>query len=225
MPDTCVARVPVFAGLSEEDQTAVAGRARPVHLATGEIAYAATDPTSRLLVVHTGRLKIFRLSADGSEQIVRILGPGDFTGETSILTGRPPDDYAAAMDDSQLCVFRHEDLEELVRQHPGIALRMLSTVSERLSATEQRLNALGSHDIESRLAGYLLGLRVTWLEGEGVVTLPMAKKDVASVIDASPESLSRALARLASRGLISVGEGRSVSIMQPALLQRLADGA
>lgn len=222
MADTCVSRVPVFAGLSAEDQRRVAALARPTHLDAGESAYSPDDP-SRLVVLHTGRLKVFRLSADGSEQIVRVLGPGDFTGEASVFTGQRPDDYATALETSQLCVFRHDDLTTLITAHPEIGLRMLATMSERLTDAEHRLHSLTSRDVEGRLADYLLGLPTTWREGVASVTLPLRKKDVASLLDTSPESLSRALKRLATQGLIAVGHGRSVTITQPARLQRLVD--
>jgi len=120
-------------------------------------------------------------------------------------------------------VIRHDDLDALVRQHPEIGLRMLATVSERLSDTEHRLNSLTSRDVESRLAEYLLGLPGTWPRRVATVTLPLAKKDVASLLDTSPESLSRALSSLATQGLIVIGAGRSVSITQPDRLQQLVD--
>ncbi len=224
MVDTCVSRVPVFAGLSASDQHRVAGLARPVQLKAGEFAYSANDAVSRLIVLHTGRLKIFRLSADGSEQLVRVLGPGEFTGETAVFTGQPPGDFAAALDDSQLCAFRHDDLQSLVREYPETGLSMLATVSERLSVAEHRLNSLTSHDVHSRLADYLLGLPGARRGNIATVDLPLAKKDVASIIDTTPESLSRALKSLASQGLIVIGSGRSIVITQPNLLRRLADG-
>lgn len=222
MADSCVARVPVFAGLSPHHQQRVADLARPVHLRAGEAAYSADDDVSQLVVLHTGHLKIFRLSADGSEHLFRVLGPGEFTGETSVFTGQRHLDFAVALDECQICVFRHDDLEALIRTDPEIGLRMLATVVERLSQTEHRLNSLTSRDVESRLANYLLGLPSSWRDHIATVTLPLAKKDVAALLDTTPESLSRALSRLATRGLILIGEGRSVSIKQPAALQALA---
>jgi len=221
MTDTCVSRVPVFANLSAQDQQRIEALARPTHLKAGETAYSADDNLSQLMVLHTGRLKIFRLSADGAEQLIRVLKPGDFTGETSVFTGQRPDDYATALDECQLCVFRHDDLEALIRKYPEIGLRMLATVSERLSETEHRLSSLTSRDVESRLADYLLGLSSTWRGGVATVTLPLAKKDVASLLDTTPESFSRALKSLARAGLIVIGAGRSVSITQPDRLQKL----
>lgn len=223
MSPTCVSRVPVFADLSEHDQQRVAAVARPTRLQKGEAAYAADDDVSPLLVVHTGRLKIFRLSADGSEQLIRVLGPGDFTGETSVFTGQRPGDYATALEPAQLCVFHHADLEAVMTRHPGIGLRLLATVSARLAVTEHRLTALTSRDVEGRLVEYLLGLASTRRGDVATVTLPMAKKDVASLLDTTPESLSRALKSLAGQGLITLEAGRTVSITQPGRLQRLAD--
>lgn len=224
MADTCVSRVPVFAGLVVQDQQRVAGLARPVRLQEGELAYSANDTASRLIVVHTGRLKIFRVSADGSEQWVRVLGPGDFTGESAVFTGQAPGDYAAALDDCQLCVFRHDDLRVLLRQHPDIGMRMLSTLSERLCDTEHRLASLTSRAVHARLADYLLALPATRRGGVATVSLPVAKKDVASLIATTPESLSRALKSLTGQGLIVIGAGRSISITQPDRLRQLADG-
>ena len=225
MADSCVSRVPVFASLSVQDQQRVEELARPTLLKAGEAAYRADEDLSQLVVVHSGRLKIFRLSADGSEQLIRVLVPGDFTGETSVFTGQRPDDYATALEECQLCVFRHDDLEGLIRRHPEIGLQLLSRVSARLSDTEHRLNSLTSRDVESRLADYLLGLSSTWRGGVATVTLPVAKKDVASLLDTTPESLSRALKSLAGQGLIVIGAGRSVSITQPDRLQQLVDEA
>ncbi len=225
MADTCVSRVPVFASLSAQDQQRVEGLARLTHLKAGETAYSADDDLSQLMVLHKGRLKIFRVSAHGSEQLIRVLGPGDFTGETSVFTGQRPDDYATALDECQLCVFRHDDLEVLMRRHPEIGLRLLATVSARLSDTEHRLNSLTSRDVESRLADYLLGLSSTWRGGVATVTLPLAKKDLASLLDTTPESFSRALKSLTRQGLIMIGAGRSVSITQPDRLQQLVDEA
>jgi CRP/FNR family transcriptional regulator len=223
MADSCVSRVPVFASLPAQDQQRVERLARPTHLKAGEAAYRADDDLSQLMVLHSGRLKIFRLSADGSEQLIRVLGPGDFTGETSVFTGQRPDDFATALGESELCVFRHDDLEGLIRTYPEIGLRLLARVSARLSETENRLNSLTSRDVERRLADYLLGISVDWLGGVAQVTLPVAKKDVASLLDTTPESLSRALKSLAGQGLIVIGAGRTVSITQSDRLQQFAN--
>ena len=174
MADTCVARVPVFASLSPDDQHRVEALARPTHLHAGETADSADNDVSQLMVLHTGRLKIFRLLADGSEQLVRVLLPGEFTGETSVFTGQRPDGYATALDESRLCVFRHDDLAALITRHPDIGLRMLAAVSERLSDTERRLSSMTSRGVESPAMSFIVnrpqnepGFGLTRQEGPG----------------------------------------------------------
>jgi len=201
--DLCVALVPVFQGLRRADQLQVASVATPAHLARDEIAYAAGSDVSNLLVVHTGRLKLTRSTAEGRERLVRVLGPGEFVGESAFLTGARPDHTITALEPTNVCVFRHADLARLVAAHPSIAVRMLRTLSARLNETEARLAAVTSTEVSARLADYLLTLPGRHVDGAVEVTLPMTKKDIASLLDTTPESLSRALRRLSDSGMIS----------------------
>lgn len=220
--DLCVARVPVFQGLSREQQLGVAEVARPTRLARDEVAYAAGADVSQLLVVHTGRLKITRPNVDGSEQLVRVLEPGDFVGEAAFLSGGRPDHTVTALEPASLCVFRHRDLGRLVTAHPSIALRMLQELSARLEETETRLNAATSADVSARLASYLLGLSGRHVDGGVEVELPLAKKDVAALLDTTPESLSRQLRRLSDSGVIVLRRGRRIGLADLDALSRLA---
>ena len=220
--DLCVARVPVFQGLARSEQEEVAEVARPTRLSRNQIAYAAGTDVANLLVVHTGRLKITRSTADGQERLVRVLGPGEFVGEAAFLTGARPDHTATAMDEASLCVFRHADLARLVTAHPTIAVRMLQTLSRRLGETESRLAAATSADVSARLAGYLLGLPGRHSDGDVEVTLPLAKKDIASLLDTTPESLSRALRRLGDSGMIAQRGARRIVLTDPDGLTLLA---
>lgn len=222
--DLCVSRVPLFQGLTHGQQLEVAEVARALHLGQGQQIYAAGSDVSQLLVVHRGRVKITRNSADGHEQIVRILGPGDFVGENAFLTGGRPDHAATAIDDAELCVFHHADLGELLQRHASIGLRMLQGVSVRLEQAEARLSAVVSGDVSSRVADYLLSLPGrTGPDGQIEVVLPLRKKDVASLLDTTPESLSRQLRALSEAGMIAQGSGRRITILDFDALGRLAD--
>ncbi|GGK75164.1 Crp/Fnr family transcriptional regulator [Ornithinimicrobium pekingense] len=220
--DLCVARVPLFSGLTHDQQLEVAAVARPTRVDRGEQLYAAGSGISQLVVVHTGRVKISRLSADGHEQIVRVLGAGDFVGESAFLTGARPDHVATALEPGSMCVFRHADLDRLVREHPSIGLRMLQGVSRRLDETETRLASVISGDVSSRLAGYLLSLPATYGPHGPTVTLPLPKKDVASLLDTTPESLSRQLRRLGDSGVIAQHAGRRVTLTDVDALTQLS---
>ena len=222
--DTCLSRVPIFGALSAADQEAVAERAVPTRVDKGEVLYRAGQPVSQLTVVHHGRVRISRYGPDGHEQLIRVLGPGDFIGEAAFLSGERPDHWATAMAPSQLCVFRHADLAGLVAAHPSIGLGILTTISRRLTEAEGRLTALVSTDGDVRLADYLLDLPSRRVDGVVRVHLPLAKKDVASLLDTTPETFSRTLTRLASDGLIALHGVRDVDLLDPEALVELATG-
>lgn len=221
--DRCVAHVPIFAGLSAEDQDLVTGLARPLRLAAGEALLADPAAGAPLLVVHRGRVMTYRPNPDGSEHVLRVLEPGDFTGETSVLSGDAPTESARAVEDAELCSFRHRDLVRLLQQHPDVALRMLSAVSRRLADAEDRLAALISRDVTARLAGYLLSLPGEYADGQVRVRLPLPKKDIASLLDTTPESLSRSLNRLTASGAIVVGR-HAVTLSDVDALERIGAG-
>jgi CRP/FNR family transcriptional regulator len=220
----CVARVPIFADLSPEQQDQVAAFARPVHVSRGEIVYLAGSDLQRLLVVHRGRLAMRHLTADGREQLVRVLEEGEVVGEAAFVTGERPDHETVAMSDSELCTLDHADLVELVRRHPRIAIRMLQSVTERLARAERMLATVATTDVETRLAAWLLEQPSVEGASRRVVELPMAKKDIAAFLGTTPETLSRRLASLAREGLIGLVGRRRIVLLDPSILEDRASG-
>ena len=210
--DTCVARVPIFRALTPEQQLEVAGFARPVRAEANDQVMAAGSSQRRLLVVHSGKVRIVHLLPNGREHVVRVLGEGDVVGEEAFVLGRRPTHYAYADTPAQLCTFDHKDLNKLVARYPAIALKMLQMQSERLSSAERMLAAMGGADVGSRLASYLLDLPSKNEDGGALVELPMAKKDVASFLGTSPETLSRRLREWADAGAIELRGRREVLI-------------
>lgn len=220
--ELCVSRVPLFQGLSYDEQLEVARVAHSTRFHRGAQVYDAGSEISQLMVVHTGRIKISRTSPDGHEQIIRVLGPGDFIGESAFLTGTRPDHLATVLEDAELCVFRHEDLGKLVEKHVSIGLRMLQGVSRRLGEAESRLAAVISGDVSSRLADYLLTLPAQLgTDRQPEVVLPLIKRDIASLLDTTPESLSRQLRALSDAGIILQGTAGRVTILNVDALNAL----
>ncbi|ACZ30858.1 transcriptional regulator, Crp/Fnr family [Xylanimonas cellulosilytica DSM 15894] len=218
MADTCVALVPVFAGLTPGQQAEVARFARPVHAAAGEVVARAGVRASQLFVVHTGRLTVRRVSAGGHETIVRVVGPGEVTGEEAFLTGAAPDTDTVAVVDTRLCRFDHADLADLLARMPGIGVGMLRALAEKLTSAERMVAALASADVGARVAAYLLDLPTAWEDGRAVVRLPLPKFQVAAHLGTTPETLSRRLATFEREGLVELLPGRAVAILDPARL-------
>lgn len=220
--DLCVSRVPIFQGLTYAEQLRVAEFARPVQVAKGETVHTPGQSMSRLLVMHSGQLKVSHAAANGQEQLLRTVTEGDVVGERSFLTGHRLDDLVVALEDSRMCVFDHADLSALLRDYPDVGLRMLRTLSDRLASVERLLAAITSSDVGARVAAYLLDLPGTIRDGVATVWLPMAKREVASYLGTTPETLSRRLATLSASGLIELEGRRGVRILDIDGLERAA---
>ena len=220
--DLCVTRVPIFQGLTVQEQLRVADFARPLLAKKGQILYAPGQSVSRLLVMHSGRVKVSHGAANGQEQILRTVTDGDVVGERAFLTGRRPNDLAVALEDSRMCVFDHGDLAVLLRDYPDISQRMLRTLSDRLSTVERLLAAITSSDVNARVAAYLLDLPGVIRDGVAMVRLPMAKQDIAAYLGTTPETLSRRLAALSASGVIELHGRRDVSILDIDALEHVA---
>jgi len=203
---TCVRQVPIFAGLTEQQQDLVASLARPVVLSPGEFLYHAGEQPGQIAVVHTGQVKLNRVMPSGRQRLLRVVEAGETLGEHTFLSGDITVDEAAALTQAQLCIFDHDKVFELIKAYPDIAIGMLQTLNERLTQTERALT-FTSLSLDVRLADFLLQqplLNTTTAHWR--VRLPLRKKDIASLLGATPESLSRALARLEANRLIRVDD-------------------
>lgn len=219
---SCVTRVPIFQRLTPEQQGVVASFARPITVAAGDLLHSAGDEVGQLFVVHTGRVKVVHAAPNGRTHLLRVVGPGEVVGEHAFLTGERPDYFVEAAEDAELCVFEHPDLARLVGSYPTVAVSMMRSLSDRVSDAERRVR-LGAVDVVARLASYLLDLPVETSGGAHRVRLPLPKKDVASWLATTPESLSRALSRLARDGVIEV-KGDEITLLDAERLEREAEG-
>ncbi|WP_172370765.1 cyclic nucleotide-binding domain-containing protein [Sporosarcina jiandibaonis] len=113
------------------------------------------DTSDGLYIVHKGRVKIYRLSETGKEQLVRILGPGDFTGDLSLFTKSVHDSYAEAMEAVELCVMSRDNFQQFILKYPAISLKVLSEFSKRLAKTEKQAANIAMETAETRIAMYL----------------------------------------------------------------------
>jgi len=224
--DNCVRRVEIFSGLTEKQQDLVATMARPRLFSDGELIHSAGEQTGTMFVVHTGKVKVSRLLPSGRKQLLRVVKPGDTLGEYALLTGSTQPEEAEAIDDVRLCVFFHEDLKNLIERYPAIAHRMLRTLGQRLSHTEHRLT-LNTQSVDVRIADYLLQqplIRDVDATTTMRVRLPLNKKDIASMLGTTPESFSRALGRLRTKGLIDIDD-HVVTLRDPDGLEELVSGS
>lgn len=204
---SCIALVPIFHNLNQDEMSEVARITRHLTVSKGEGIYAMDDEVDSLYVIHSGRVKIYRLSNTGKEQVLRVLRAGDFLGELALFNNSPMGDYAEALEESSMCVIEGAALKELLGKYPMIALKILEELSQRLEQTEKLLEDISLHSVERRLAQVLLDLSLNDRE----IELEMSKRDLASQIGTTGETLSRRLASFQELGFIDqIGQRRIV---------------
>ncbi len=221
----CVGVVPLFAALTDDDRHRIADAAVTRRYRRGDHLYRPGDQAG-LYIVHRGRVKVYRVADTGAEQLIRLLGPGEFLGETAVLTDAPVDHHAVALVDpaagattgfSEVCSIARSDVLALLVDRPAVAVRMLQVLSQRLSDTEQRVASHTARSVEQRLADHLLHLAAD--AGAPEFRLATTKKDLASYLGTTPETLSRRLSALQAGGVIRLGPGRTVRILDAHALR------
>ena len=200
----------LFSGLSDVELDKVTAIAILKSFARNESIFFEGDEGDGFYMVAEGRVKIFKMSLDGKEQILHIFGPGEPFGEVPIFHGQPFPANAMALVKSKLLFFPRTEFIELVTANPSLALNMLAMLSLRLRRFATQIENLSLKEVPGRLAAYLIYLG----EEQGSpaqVTLDIPKGQLASLLGTIPETLSRIFAKMSEEGLIRV-EGRTIYI-------------
>lgn len=216
MKKLCISKVPIFNHLTKEEMKQILQLSIRKQFQKGEIIYHSEDHGEQLYIIHKGKVKIYRLAESGKEQLLRILEPGDFMGELSLFANIPLSSFAEAIEDTEICLINRHDLHKFIQKHPTIALKILEQFSLRLNHLETSLQSLSS-TVEERIITYfnqLIKERTTDSQSKTIkLTLPMSKKDFASFIGTTQETLSRNLTALQNRNLIKQSGQRNITIM------------
>lgn len=208
---SCVSIVPIFNHLEEEQMDEVVETIKPGKYKKGEIIYSAGDQSDSLYIVNKGRIRIYRLSESGKEQLVRILAVGDFTGELALFSESTHESYAQAMEDTEVCMIHRRDLQDFLMRYPSISLKILSEFSRRLEKSELQTTRVSTEKVETRIAQFLTECVENNKSMEFI--LPMSKKDLASYLGTTPETISRKLAELEDAGYIKQKTAKKVLVL------------
>ena len=182
----------------------------------GQMIYMAGDKGEKLYVIHEGKVKISRLSESGKEQVIRILEPGDFMGELALFSSYPLTDNAETLERATVCIIDGLAIKDLMSKYPTIALKVLEELSQRLEKTENLIENISLYGVEQRLVDTLLELA----NSKGEIVLKMSRKDLASHLGMSRETLSRKLSAFQDMGLIElIGHKKIVILNKEALME------
>lgn len=218
-----VAAIPLFQGLSRGECEDLAMIVVDQVIRRGQTIFEEGDEGEGFYVVVSGRVKVFKLSPDGKEQILHIFGAGEPFGEAAVFAGEKFPANAEALEESRVFFFPRPAFVELIGQNPSLALNMLAVLSRRLRKLSSLVEDLSLKEVPGRLAAYLLYLS----EGNKKaveVQLDVSKNQLASLLGTIPETLSRILAKLTREGFIKSNGPRQIRLLDRKGLEELAGG-
>jgi CRP/FNR family transcriptional regulator len=201
--------VPYFASFDSATLHELAALATWHEYAPGAVVFLEGDMNTGLYSIHTGWVKVIKLSPDGREQVLRYFGPGEVFSEIGMFLARPNPATAIALEPSALWQLHRAALQPLLTAHPNLLLQVMANLADRVAYLAGMVAELSLHTVEVRLARLLLE---TATEGAMVRPSWLTQAELAARLGTVPDVLSRALRTLADAGLIHV-DRRQITIL------------
>ena len=215
--------LPLFQGLPREHHEELATIVVDRIFERGQTIFSEGDKGNGFYVVISGRVKIFKVSAEGKEQILHIFGGGEPFGEVPVFAGENFPAHAETLEESRIFFFPRNEFITLIRKNPSLALNMLAVLSRRLRTFALLIEDLSLKEVPGRLAAHVLYLSERRNETEELI-LDISKGQLASLLGTIPETLSRILSRMTKERLIYSDGPRNIRILDREGLQALASG-
>lgn len=223
---TLLGKLPPFAGLDPVVLETLALHSELWRVAQGEFVVRAGDPARHFFAVVFGQVELCLTDGNvGDAAVLALFGPGQTFGEAAMWLDIPFPISARALQDSLVVAIPRQVLEPLVEDHPELARRMLTRISDRFHSLVLSLRNHKQKSGEQRLAGYLLGLANLGSDASRPrVRLPATKGTIASLLSIQPETLSRILRRFQDCRWVTM-RGREITVLRPDELKALVDTA
>ena len=215
--------IPLFQGLAIDHYRQLSSIVVDKLYRRGQTIFSEGDDGDGFYVVASGRVKVFKLSHEGKEQILHILGAGEPFGEVPVFAGEHFPAHAEAMEEARVFFLPRTAFVELIKKNPSLALNMLAMLSRRLRRFSALIEDLSLKEVPGRLSAYLLYLSEAKNKSDNL-TLDISKAQLASLLGTIPETLSRILARMSAEELIQSDGQRSIKILDREGLEELASG-
>jgi len=193
--------VPMFASFTDEALRLLATLVTRKSVSRGTTVMVAGDPTDSLYIVISGRLKVMMSDAEGKEVILAILGSGEFFGEMGLIDDAPRSASVVAIESCELLCVTKRDFKRCLAENFEMSMAVMRGLVKRLREADRKINSLALLDVYGRVARLLIDMSEE-VDGQKVVTKRLPKQDIAKMIGASREMVSRVMKDLQLGGFI-----------------------
>ena len=198
--------IPLFAGLSDAQLEPLARMAVSRKYSRHRTIVHAGDSTDSLFVIVRGSVKVLSRDAEGREVILSFLGEGECFGEMGLIDGSPRSADVVAFDPCELLEISRTDFTQALTENPDLCLNIMRSLVTRLRQANWKIESLALMDVFGRVAKLLLDLSEE-VDGQRLIRRKVTKQDMAKMVGASREMVTRVMKDLESSGYIRVDNG------------------
>ncbi|MFW2501554.1 Crp/Fnr family transcriptional regulator [Clostridium diolis] len=212
----CASKVPIFENLNRDELVEIVNKINHKEFNKGDVIFTEGNIANTLYFINEGKIKLYKYTKDGKEQILHILSEGDFFGELELIKPSKYRFNSKAIEDAKICTLTKEEMRDIMMKNPEIGIKVLETVGERLSKVENLVQNLATNDVDSRMAYLIIELMEKYgenVEGNISVKLPISREDMASYIGVTRETISRKLKKLEDENLIKIIGTKTIIII------------
>lgn len=217
-----IARIALFDGLPRDQLDELSQIVVEQKFKRGQTLFSEGMKASGFYGIVSGKIKVYKMSLEGKEQILHIFGEGEFFGEVPVFAGGSYPAHAETLEESRLLFFPRAEFTELIKKEPSLAMNMLAVLSRRLRQFTHLIEDLSLKEVPGRLAAYLLYMSDRNGQADRL-ELDITKGQLASLLGTIPETLSRILGKLSQQDYIRV-DGRKIELCNREALESLAAG-
>ena len=208
----CVHRVPLFNHLTKDKQGYIQTLLQHKTFKKGELVFSPSS-SDKLVIVSSGRIKVYILNKNGKEQVIRVIEAGDYSGENYLFEVQDEAIYGVALTLTEICILNKENFDKLLELYPQFSRNLLLLNTKKIIELEKQVKLLSFNRTDIRVAAYLKDLAPVTPHDSVTIDIPMPLKDLASYLGTSPETLSRCLKDFEANGWIKRVQ-RTVTIKQ-----------
>jgi len=220
--ETTLRKTPLFASLTRQEIEALAARVSHRRFERGALLFSEGDACAGLFLVASGKIRIFKLSAEGREQVLAVEEPGSSFAELPVFDGGNYPASASALEDAEVLFISRKDFQNFCREHPDVALKVIAVVGARLRRLVGIIEDLSFTTVRQRLIALILQLaRSSGTPSKDGILVELTKthQDLAAELGTVRELVSRNLSRLQAEGFLEV-EGRRIVVKDIESLKR-----
>ena len=213
---TVLRTVPLFAGFPDEQLRMLAAVVTRRNVPRGTIVIVEGDPTDSLYIIIAGRLKVMMSDTEGKEVILAMLGPGEYFGEMGLIDDSPRSATVMTVEACELIVVTKREFKKILSENFDMAETVMRGLVRRLRDADRKIGSLALLDVYGRVARLLLDMAES-VNGQKIVTKRLPKQDIAKMIGASREMVSRVMKDLQLGGFIEM-QGSKILLRDKILL-------